>query len=126
MFVLVRRAAGTIRETEEVRTLVSIFSLDTLPDQSDLVLERGQRGEVIIAAEAFDSLVFPAGGNRHGSGGARERNMTVYRRDDDISVGLTLADDVGIVVPHGEQNVPWALVETENASRRKTSRRRTS
>lgn len=114
VYAHVRRAEEVIGSAAEVRTLVSIFSLDTLPKQRELVLERGQREEVIIAAEAFDGLV----SRPEAIDTVREvlghENMTVYRYEGEIPVGLALADDVALILPRDEQDLPCAVIETEN------------
>ncbi len=114
VFAHFRRAEEIVRDAAEVRTLVSTFSLDTLPKQREWVLEWSQREEVIMAADAFDGLV----SQPEAIGTVREvlasENMTVYRCEGEIPVGLTLADDVAVITPYDEENVPCALVESEN------------
>ena len=114
VFAHLRRAEEIVRDASRVRTLVATFSLDTLPKQREWVLEHGQREEVIMAADALDGLV----SQPEAIGTVREvlanENMTVYRYEGEIPVGLTLADDVAVLVPYDEQNAPCALIETEN------------
>jgi predicted transcriptional regulator len=114
VFAHFRRGEEIVRDAAAVRTLVSTFSLDTLPKQREWVLERGQREEVIMAADAFDGLV----SRPEAIGTVLEvlasENMSVYRYEGEVPFGLTLADDVALIVPYDEENVPCALIETEN------------
>ena len=114
VFAHMRRGEEIVRDATRVRTLVSTFMLDTLPKQREWVLERGQHEEVIMAADAVDGLV----SQPEAIGTVREvlasENMRVYRYEGEIPVGLTLADDVAVITPYDERNVPCALIETEN------------
>jgi predicted transcriptional regulator len=112
VFAHFRRGEELVRDAAAVRTLVSTFALETLPKQREWILEGGQREEVIMTADAFDQFISHPEAVETTREVLSSGRMTVYRYDGEVPVGLTVADNMAVIVPYDEQNVPVALVET--------------
>jgi predicted transcriptional regulator len=111
VFAHFRRGEELVGSADDVRTLVSTFMLDTLPKQREWILN-GQREEVIMTADAFDEFITHPEAIETAREVLATGRMRVYRYEGEVPVGLTVADDVAVIVPYGERNVPAALVET--------------
>ncbi|WP_458208116.1 helix-turn-helix transcriptional regulator [Haladaptatus sp. NG-SE-30] len=110
----IRRGEDLIRDASRVRWLGAYFTLDSLPKQQELVLEQGQTQEIIIASDAFESML----SHSEAVPVVREllatEGVNVYRYAGEIPFSLVLADDVVGIVPYNDEGVPCALVDTED------------
>jgi predicted transcriptional regulator len=112
VYAHLRRGEDLVSAASRVRWLGATFSLDSLPKQRELVLERGQTQEIIIADDALESMLshteaVPVVRELLATGA-----VTVYRYAGEIPFSLVLADDVVGIVPYNDADLPCALVDT--------------
>jgi predicted transcriptional regulator len=109
-----RRGEALVRDASRIRWLGATFTLDSLPKQRELVLERGQTQEIVIASDAFEGML----SHPQAVPVVREllatEDVTVYRYAGEVPFTLVLADDVAGIVPYNDEGAPCALVETED------------
>lgn len=114
VYAHLRRGEKLVRDASRIRWLGANFTLDSLPKQRELVLERGQAQEIIIASDAFEGML----SHPEAIPVVREllatEDVTVYRYAGEIPFSLVLADDVAEIVPYNDEGVPCALVDTED------------
>lgn len=109
-----RRGEGLIRDASRIRWLGATFTLDALPKQRELLLERGQTQEIIIGSDALEGLL----SHSQAVPVVREllghTDVTVYQYAGEIPFTLVLADDVAGIVPYNDEGAPCALIDTED------------
>jgi predicted transcriptional regulator len=114
VFAHVRRVEELTNNASEVHYVTQNVYLDSIPEQRRLILEHGQRQEVIIAEEAFEVMLE----NPAIVDIVRElletENMTLYLYRDALPVAIGLIDDVATILPYDDQDFPCALIETKN------------
>lgn len=107
-----RRGEDLIRDASRIRWLGATFTLDSLPKQRELVLERGQTQEIIIGSDAFEGMLSHSQAIPVVRELLTNKDVTVYRYAGEIPFTLVLADDVAGIVPYNDEGAPCALIDT--------------
>ncbi|KTG07986.1 hypothetical protein AUR64_01780 [Haloprofundus marisrubri] len=114
VFAHIRRVEELTQNAAEVHYVTQNVYLDSIPEQRTLILDHGQRQEIIISEAAF-SVLFE---NSSVADIVRELlatdNMTLYLYRGPLPVAIGLLDDVATILPYDDQDFPCALIETRN------------
>lgn len=116
VFAHVRRTEELVGDAARLRWLTGNVFLDAIPQQRDLVFERNQTQEVVIAGDALDVALSNPDTARVVRELLETEKLAVYRYDGDVPTALGIVDDVAVLVPYDDQGMPCALVETENVT----------
>lgn len=114
VYAYVHRGERLIREAEQIRWLGNHFALESIPKQRELVLEMGQKQEVIISRAAFDDFVSHPGVREQIRELFETGSLTVYQFEGTVPVALITIDERAGIIPYNEQSVPCGLIDTTN------------
>jgi hypothetical protein len=122
VYAHLRRGEELVRDASRIRWLGATFTLDSLPKQRELVLERGQTQEITIADDAFESML----SHPEAVPVVREllatEGLTVYRYSGEIPFSLVLADDVAALIDTEDETFREWVVDTLDDYRSRSER----
>lgn len=114
VFAHLRRAEELVTRAAQTTWLTGNMYLDSIPKQRELLLERGQIQEVVISTEAFDVALSRPETVAIIRELLESGRLTVYRFDGTVPLSVGIADETAIMVPYDDNDVPCALIDTEN------------
>lgn len=117
VFRHVRRVEELLYNADHVRNVTPTIAPGKVEEYEHQVarfLDGNQRAEVIIPAEALNTAEVAAHLAATVRGPIESGRAAVYLYDGAISTLLAVADGTAMLVPVDEQDIPIALVETEN------------
>ena len=117
VFRHVRRVEELLYNADHVRNVTPTIAPGKAEEYEQQVarfLDGTQRAEAIIPAEALDTAEVAAHLAATVRGPIESDRAAVYLYDGVISTLLAVADGTAMLVPVDEQDIPIALVETEN------------